>query len=317
MPELEPNCDEKNELEPETKIRHLVLSGGGEIGVSFFAALEESNKAGFWKVEDIETIYATSTGALFSTLVVFTKFISWDTIRTFIIKRPWDEVFNINIDNILGSFANCGIMGSQIAVDCFRPVVRAADLSEDITMQELYETIGIEMHYMITDIDNFKLVDVSYKTHPHWKVIDAIYASCALPGAFQPINIEGTLYADGAILCNFPVMQCLQIADNPDEIFALQKTCIKSELDANTETYKQDKPNLLTYLSNILLKLLYHVSKEDLHGNCFKNLIQFPSTVTNGFHIHKAAVSVEVRTELYATGIQRWNEFSSKSTQPK
>jgi predicted acylesterase/phospholipase RssA len=133
-----------------------------------------------------------------------------------------------------------------------------------------------------------------------------MYASCALPGVFQPINIEGTLYADGAIFCNFPVMQCLQIAENPDEIFALQKTCIKSELDTNTKT---DKPNLLTYLSNILLKLLYHVSKEDLHGNCFQNFIQFPSTITNGFHIHQAAVSIEVRTGLYETGIQRWNEF--------
>lgn len=307
MTELEPNCDVDENAKPETKIRHLVLSGGGEIGFSFFAALEASNQAGFWKIEDIETIYATSTGVLISILVAFTKFLSWETLRIFILKRPWDEVFNINADNILGSFANCGIMGPQIVVEFFRPVARAADLSEDITMQELYETVGIDMHYMMTDIDNFKLVDVSYKTHPHWKVVDAIYASCALPGVFQPINIEGTLYADGAIFCNFPVMQCLQIAENPDEIFALQKTCIESDTDLEKD--KQDKPNLLTYLSNILLKLLYHVSKEDLHGNCFKNLIQFPSTVTNGFNIHKAAVSIEVRTELYETGIQRWNEF--------
>ena len=224
-------------------------------------------------------------------------------------KRPWDEVFNVNVDNVLGSFANCGIMNPTISIHFLRPVLRALDLSEDITMKELYDFTGIEMHFMTTDIDHFKLVDVSYKTHPHWKVVEVIYASCALPGVFQPIHIEGTLYADGAILCNFPIMQCLQNVKNPDEIFALQKTCIEPDVEA--EKKKNSKPNLLTYFSDILLKLLYNAAKEEWDEACVKNLIQFPSTITNGFHIHKAAVSIEVRTDLYETGIQRWNEFYS------
>jgi len=316
--EFEPSfeVDENNTPAP-TKIRHLVLSGGGEIGVSYIATLEESNKIGFWKIEDIETIYATSTGALFGTLISFTKCLSWDIIRNFIIKRPWDEVFNVNVDNVLGSFANCGILDQRVSVDFFRPVFRAIDLSDDITMKELYDFTGIEMHFMTTDIDNFKLVDVSYKTHPHWKAVEAIYASCALPGMFQPINIEGTLYADGAIFCNFPIMQCLQNVKNPDEIFALHKIVNDSEPHLENEQQINSKPNLLTYLSDIILKLLCVVSKETIHEDCIKHWIQFPSTITNGFRIHQAAVSIEVRTGLYENGIESRNDFYTKLTQPK
>lgn len=310
---------DEQEQEPR-KIRHLVLSGGGEIGICFFGALKTSNQEGFWRIEDIKTIYATSAGSLFGTVTALTPFVSWEMLDVFFEKRPWEQVFNVNVDCVLSSVANCGILGRRTAVEFLSPVLRAADLSVEVTMREFFDVTGIEMHYMATNLDSFELVDISYKSHPNWKVVDAVYASCALPIMFQPIRIEGVLYADGAIFCNFPIKQCLAQADHPDEILALQKVDLEKQATAEaTDAAKAgindhtdavpETPNLLTYLGNILTKLLYSVSREKDHGSLIRNVVRFPSNCTTAFDIYRTASDNDYRLQLRQLGVDKWNEF--------
>jgi predicted acylesterase/phospholipase RssA len=319
-----------DEPEPEPrKIRHLVLSGGGEIGICFFGALKSSNQDGFWRIEDIKTIYATSAGSLFGTITALTPFVSWEMLDVFFEKRPWEQVFDVNVDCVLSSVANCGILGRRTASEFLSPVLRAADLSIDVTMSEFFDATGIEMHYMATNLDAFELVDISYKSHPNWKVVDAVYASCALPIMFQPIRIEGVLYADGAIFCNFPIKQCLAQADHPDEILAFQKvdiekqataeatdaakagmTRINENMDSVPESVPDpETPNLLTYLGNILTKLLYSVSREKDHGFLVRHIVRFPSNCTTVFDIYRSAAEYSYRLQLMQLGIDKWTEF--------
>lgn len=296
------------------KIRHLVLSGGGEIGICFFGALKSSSQAGFWRIEDIKTIYATSAGSLFGTITALTPFVSWEMLDVFFEKRPWEQVFDVNVDCVLRSVANCGILGRRTAAEFLGPVMRAADMSIDVTMREFFDATGIEMHYMVTNLDAFELVDISYKSHPNWKVVDAVYASAALPIMFQPIRIDGTLYADGAIFCNFPIKQCLAQADHPDEIFALQKTDLDKSADSafgNKEPH-DIPPNLLTYLGNILSKLLYSVSRENANGSLIRNIICFQSNSTNAYDIYRTAADHDYRIELRQMGVDKWAEFERK-----
>ena len=50
----------------ENIIKHLVLSGGGVVGFSFYGLLRETNKKGLWDISNIETIYGTSVGSIIS-----------------------------------------------------------------------------------------------------------------------------------------------------------------------------------------------------------------------------------------------------------
>ena len=52
-------------------IKHLVIAGGGPIGIQFLGALEYLNEQDFWKLEDIESIYATSVGTMMAAMMVF------------------------------------------------------------------------------------------------------------------------------------------------------------------------------------------------------------------------------------------------------
>ena len=75
-------------------IKHLVIAGGGPIGLQFLGALEHLNESGFWKIEDIETIYATSIGTMAGTFIAL-KY-DWETLNKYIIERPWHDAFKLN-----------------------------------------------------------------------------------------------------------------------------------------------------------------------------------------------------------------------------
>ena len=47
-----------------SKIKHIVLSGGGTFGISSYGLLKKLNELGRWRIEDIKSIYGTSVGAI-------------------------------------------------------------------------------------------------------------------------------------------------------------------------------------------------------------------------------------------------------------
>ena len=67
-------------------IKHLVLSGGGPIGISFLGALEYLSNEKYINIDEIETIYATSIGTVMSTILCLNY--DWPTINKYIIERP-------------------------------------------------------------------------------------------------------------------------------------------------------------------------------------------------------------------------------------
>jgi predicted acylesterase/phospholipase RssA len=65
----------------------------------------EENK--FIDINTVETIYGTSAGAIIGVLICL-KY-DWETLRDYIIKRPWQEVFPIKIQNIFDAYTKKGI----------------------------------------------------------------------------------------------------------------------------------------------------------------------------------------------------------------
>jgi predicted acylesterase/phospholipase RssA len=64
---------------------------------------------------------------------------------------------------------------------------------------------------------------MSHKTHPDWRVIDAVYASCALPIIFAPLIKGDECYVDGGMMCSYPMKSCLDDGNHPDTIFGVKK----------------------------------------------------------------------------------------------
>ena len=129
-------------------IKHLVISGGGIAGITAYSILRESNQYGFWNIENIESIYGTSAGAIIAVFISL-KY-DWSDIDNYIIKRPWENVFKIDVGAVLRSFDAKGIFGKKIVEEMLFPLLKGKDLPTSITMKELYEYNNIAIHLFTT-----------------------------------------------------------------------------------------------------------------------------------------------------------------------
>lgn len=230
-------------------IRHIVCSGGGVTGFSFYGILKECYSRGIWKYENIETIYGTSVGSIFAVILALNY--DWKTMDDYLIKRPWHNVFKFDIFSILDSIERRGIFGIKTIEDTFSSLLLGKDIPINVTMKEFYDITKIEIHIFTTEIMNFELVDISYKTYPDWRVIDAVYSSCSIPIIFSPLIKENKCYCDGGLLLNYPVDKCIENGANPSEIIGL---C--SDTTASNTDIMDENSSLLDYVIVILKKVI-------------------------------------------------------------
>lgn len=68
-----------------------------------------------------------------------------------------------------------------------------------VTLGELFEKTRTDLRIHATNVTDTLPITFSHTTHPTMCIVDAVYASAALPPFFSPIEYEGKLYADGGI----------------------------------------------------------------------------------------------------------------------
>jgi predicted acylesterase/phospholipase RssA len=293
---IENTIDIENITPTKNIIKHLVLSGGGVVGLSFYGLLRETNKKGLWDISNIKTIYGTSVGSIISIFIALHY--DWDTLDDFIIKRPWQNVYKLSIDSFLYAFHNKGILDKKIMEHTFSPLFKGKDIDINVTMKEFYEITKIEIHIMTVDINTYDLVDISFKTHPDWMVIDAVYCSCCLPILFQPIIKENMCYCDGGFMANYPVKQCMENGAKSNEIFGM---CRSSIFDSSS--YITDKSTLFDYILNILYKTISKILNKNEGQQIYKEaIVQCPPLSI--YDIYETASSMEKRLELIQKGCE-------------
>ena len=66
-------------------IQHIVLSGGGPIGLAHLGALKELEQSNIWKLSDLKSVYGTSAGGMLGLLLCL-KY-DWETVIDYFVKR--------------------------------------------------------------------------------------------------------------------------------------------------------------------------------------------------------------------------------------
>lgn len=280
----------------ENIIKHLVLSGGGVVGFSFYGLLRETSKRGLWDINNIQTIYGTSVGSIISIFIAL-KY-DWDTLDDFIIKRPWQNVYKLSVDSFLYAFHNKGILDKKIMEHTFSPLFKGKDIDINVTMKEFYEIAKIEIHIMTVDINTYNLVDISYKTHPDWTVIDAVYCSCCLPIVFQPIIKDDMCFCDGGFMANYPVKQCIENGAMPNEIFGM---CRSSIFDSSSNI--TEKSTLFDYILNILYKTISKILNQNAGQQIYKEAIVNCPPLSI-YDLYETSSSMDKRLELIQKGCE-------------
>ena len=226
-------------------IKHLVISGGGPLGFRYLGALQKLEIDGFWKFNDIETIYGTSIGAIIGTFICL-KY-DWETLNKYIIERPWHDAFKVNAKQIFDSYYNKGLFDKKLAEIIFKPLLEAKDLTLNITLKEFYDFSNIDLHIFTFDLNKFQTIELSHTTHPELGLLQALTMSSSLPGIFIPTIIDNCCYIDGGVLCNYPLNQCLRDHTNKDEILGI-KSSYNKETDNFSNVEVTSETSLLEYV---------------------------------------------------------------------
>lgn len=294
-------------MEENPNIKHLVISGGCIWGLYEYGALKKLHHCGFWNNNNIESIYGTSVGALIA--VILSLKIEFETFDTYIIDRPWHEVFKKHSYNLLETYNHRGVFHKEIIIDFFSPLFKSCDIETSITMREFYEKTGIEIHIYITELNRFESIDVSHKTHPEWNLIEAVYASCSIPTIFSPIIKEDKCYIDGGFFYNYPLRKCLENVEDGDTILGISigNTVEEDEV----KTIITNDSTFLDFTSVLLNRIIKNIIFTNEDAGIIKYELCFFTQVTSLYDIMKVISSKEERRNMIESGSQKANDYFS------
>ena len=201
-------------------IQHLVLSGGGPTAIKYLGTLKQLEMDGIWNSLNLKSIYGTSAGGILGVMLCCKH--DWITLTDYIIKRPWENAFKISPDEVFNMYSKKGIVDIRFFEIFFKPLFAAKNISINITMKEFYELSGIDLHLFTLELNEFKMHDLSYKTHPDMQVLTAVYMTSSIPVLFSPVCIDGHCYIDGGLVNNYPLNYCIKDHPEVDDILAFK-----------------------------------------------------------------------------------------------
>ena len=285
-------------------IKHLVISGGGPTMIQTLGSIQHLEENKFIDINNIESIYGTSAGAIIGVLICL-KY-DWTTLRDYIIKRPWQEVFPVNIQNIFDAYTKKGIFDEKIVVKCFKPLFDAKDISLNISLNDFYLYSNIELHMFSFEVNAFQLEDISYLTHPDLSLITAIQMSCALPVLMAPICNDGKCYIDGGVTCNYPLKNCIESNKIIEEIIGF-----KNQYDDDNTNQIDPNSTLLDFIMCFLFKLIHSVSSNNTSQTSITYEVISNTDFLSISTLKSALSSIDVREKLYINGIETATKFLS------
>jgi len=283
-------------------IKHMVFGGGGQYGLTMYGIIKEAHKKGFWKYDNIQSLYGTSIGSVVCLLITLDY--DWDILDRYFIERPWETVFNFDLNTILYAFENRGLFDQTIMEELMTPLLLGKDIPINITLKELYDRTGIDLYITVSEIVQFELNVLSHKTHPEWRVLDAIYASCSLPVIFAPIIKNNCCYIDGGIFSNYPLDICLSDGCNPDEVFGIRKTSMNGGEPINKNS------SLFDIIKNIIRNAMKTFNGIPL--NSIKNEVNILGGHISFEGIIRFSTSKEERIKLIDDGCNLFADFYQK-----
>jgi len=258
-------------------IEHLVLSGAGINILIQIGLLDYLIEHEIFQLQNIKSIHATSAGAIISVLLLLG--IPITELRDYIIHRPWDKFFILDILNLNDTK---GIITSTHLYTMIKPFMLAYDIPDTFTLLDLYNKSQVDLHIFTTKLNDMVSVDLNHTTTPDITIHQAIAMSAAVPIIFTPVCYQNEYYIDGGILNNCPISSIDEHYD----------TTLIIDILGNIKQYTQDTP-LLDYIHIIISNSLYILS----------------SNKSNQMLVNKYKHYYQIKTDISIFDIQEWDNL--------
>jgi predicted acylesterase/phospholipase RssA len=276
-------------------IKHLALSGGGPNMIQTLAALQHLEENKYIKLDNIETIYGTSAGAIIGVLLCL-KY-DWETLRDYIIRRPWHEAFPVKVQHIFDAYTKKGLFDEETVIKCFKPLFYGKNIDMNINLKEFFDYSRIELHFMTFEVNNYQEEDISYLTHPTLSLITAIHMSSAVPVIITPVCMENKCYIDGGVTANYPLKWCIP-GKNVEEVLGFKNNYVKNNNDIDASS------SLLAFVTTFIFKLINSKSSEFTSPKIPYEVMLGDTKHLSLNYMKSTLFSTETRENLYKSGIE-------------
>tara|TARA_R110001599_G_scaffold69536_4_gene195984 strand:+ start:511 stop:1404 length:894 start_codon:yes stop_codon:yes gene_type:complete len=285
-------------------IKHIVLSGGGPNNIIQLGCLKCLYDSKIINRNEIESIYATSAGAILGLTIILKYDI--DIVCDYFIKRPWSKVFNFKPKYIIEILENNGYMDRTFVEDMLDTFLTAKDVSKDISLIEMYNKYKVRFNIYTIRLESFDKLVLNHENYPSMPVKTAILMSIALPPIFKPVLYNGSYYIDGGMICNYPIIDCILRYKNINEIIGLH-VCSGTE----EKTTFSDDVAMPDYSLMLLGILITRMQKQNYISNVNEILIKSKYTAIN-INAWKALLDDKEREAMFMQGIELAKEYIIK-----
>lgn len=167
------------------------------IGVARF--LEERSL-----MKPVRNFVGTSAGSIICLLMAL-GYSSTEIRKALVETLADDTLTGFDVEKIFDIMTTYGMNdGSGLARGLERLVYKRYHV-KDITFIDLAKASGKNLVVCVSNLTKESPEYLSVDTAPGLSVIKAVVASCSIPILFQPVEIGGCMYLDGALYNNFPI----------------------------------------------------------------------------------------------------------------
>jgi len=263
----------------------IVLSGGGARGYTFIGVMEELMARDF----EIVSISGTSMGALIGALSAcgkLDKYKEWVMSLDFVdilkfLKPPFNKLDGEKIYNKI----------------------------KELVGEYKIEELPVKFTAVATDLTKGK--EVWFQKGDLWT---AVKASSAIPGVFEPVEINGRVLVDGGVLNLMPVAPAM--SDMSDIIIAINAYGEEREIDFEVpneikskqsiieEVWKKifsGKEDVVNESINLMMEVIFRYRCAEYRPDIE---IKIPQNVAKWYEFHKAPELIEIGRFLAKEALQ-------------
>ena len=189
-------------------IRFLCFGVGGMNGwvhIGILSALErELIRRGTTMATQINGASGASIGSLIAVAVVLSM--SAEEIKAYFLECTEKYRHKMGTPNVVNLLTKKGLMSTDVLANVIRDLLarKFGNDMRDMTMAELHRLTQKTLFITTHNISKMRGEAINHTTHPDIPVHKAVCMSCAIPGIFEPVEHDRSLYIDSGLSNELP-----------------------------------------------------------------------------------------------------------------
>ena len=175
-------------------IKNLVIAGGGAKNLAVVGLLQKIN------IDSVINYAAVSSGSI----LVYLLSIGYTPLELEEVAIELDLTQLMgepSLENLLLSKSITNLNNIKIVLQILTNYKFSSD---SVTFSQLFTQTNKILHIGATSLSESKFIIFNKTNTPHVNIIDAMLASCSIPGIFPPYKINNKYYCDGYLFNNCP-----------------------------------------------------------------------------------------------------------------